>query len=144
MVTEMFRLHVCLQIWGLDSLQFPILMRLSDYVKLVSRVNDLNLTQTLVSETYAEQLAKTGYRVKCQWAIDTGMNRIGINANNLNHCEQMIRTYAERLDLNGIFTHLCVADSSDEEDKIFTRNQIEKFEATICSLLQFGRRLVIY
>jgi alanine racemase len=89
---------------------------------------DLNLTQTLVSETYAEQLAKTGYRVKCQWAIDTGMNRIGINANNLNHCEQMIRTYAERLDLNGIFTHLCVADSSDEEDKIFTRNQIEKFK----------------
>lgn len=92
---------------------------------------DLNLTQTLVSEVYAAQLANTGLPVKCQFAIDTGMNRIGINANDLEHCERTIRNYAEKLNLNGLFTHLCVADSSDESDKKFTLEQIEKFKSIV-------------
>ena len=90
---------------------------------------DLDLTQAVVSEVYAAQLANTGFPVKCQFAIDTGMNRIGINADDEKHCEQVIRNYTEKLKLNGFFTHLCVADSDDESDKEFTREQIAKFKA---------------
>ena len=90
---------------------------------------DFNLIQTLVSEEYAELLANTGYHIKCQFAIDTGMNRIGINADNIIQCEQIIRKYSKKLNINGIFTHLCVADSKDDSDKDFTLKQIHKFKS---------------
>ena len=90
---------------------------------------DFNLTQTLVSEEYAELLANTGYHIKCQFAIDTGMNRIGINVDNIIQCEHIIRKYSKKLNINGIFTHLCVADSKDASDKEFTLKQIHKFKS---------------
>ena len=89
---------------------------------------DFDLTQALVSEEYAAQLANTGFRIKCQFAIDTGMNRIGIDADDPEHCEKIIRYYSDKLNINGIFSHLCVADSDDELDCIFTRKQIDKFK----------------
>ena len=92
---------------------------------------DLDLTQAVVSEIYAAQLANTGYPVKCQFAIDTGMNRIGIDGDDAKHCEQVIRNYTEKLRLNGFFTHLCVADSDNESDKEFTWGQIAKFKAVV-------------
>ena len=88
-----------------------------------------NLTQTLVSEIYAEQLVNTGYPVKCQFAIDTGMNRIGLNSDDIIQCEHIIREYSRKLNINGIFTHLCVADSKNASDKGFTLNQIHKFKS---------------
>ena len=43
-------------------------------------LHEYDLTQTLISEKYAEQLShKTNGKIKCQFAIDTGMNRIGLN-----------------------------------------------------------------
>lgn len=92
---------------------------------------DLDLTQAVVSETYAAQLANTGFPVKCQFAIDTGMNRIGIDGDDAKHCEQVIRNYKEKLKVNGFFTHLCVADSDDESDKEFTSGQLTKFKTIV-------------
>ena len=86
-----------------------------------------NLTQTLVSEEYANAIAATGYRIKCQMAIDTGMNRIGINADDINTCSRIIRSLTDKLYINGIFTHLCVADDESLESKEFTNHQITKF-----------------
>lgn len=92
---------------------------------------DYDLTQALVSEVYAAQLANTGYPIKCQFAIDTGMNRIGIDGDDPRHCEQVIRTYVEKLNVDGVFTHLCVADSDDPSDKEFTKGQIDKFKSVV-------------
>ena len=94
----------------------------------VKTLYDFDLTQALVSEEYAAQLANTGFRIKCQFAIDTGMNRIGIDADDPEHCEKIIRYYSDKLNINGIFSHLCVADSDDESDRIFTQGQIDKFK----------------
>lgn len=33
----------------------------------------------------------------------------------------------KNLIINGIYTHLCVADSQDEKDILFTRQQIARF-----------------
>jgi alanine racemase len=88
-----------------------------------------DLTQAIVSAEYAEQLAISKYHPKCQFAIDTGMNRIGLNADNVDECEEIIRQYYHRLIITGIFTHLCVADSDDYEDVVFTHGQISKFNA---------------
>jgi len=52
-----------------------------------------DITQTLVSEEHAESMAKTGLPVKCQFAIDTRMNRIGLDVENIDLCESIIRKY---------------------------------------------------
>ena len=85
-----------------------------------------NITQTLLDESYARMMADKG--IKAQFAIDTGMNRIGLDADNPEYCEEIIRKYSEQYELNGIFTHLCVSDTDSEECKCFTKQQIEKFE----------------
>lgn len=89
----------------------------------------LELTQTIVSEEYAEALSQAGYKVKCQFAIDTGMNRIGLNGDDTRYCEQTIRKYANLLSVEGLFTHLCVADTNTEDAKEFTLGQFRKFKA---------------
>ena len=93
---------------------------IDDARKLVE--NDI--TQTLLSEEYAEHLLFSGFPVKCQFAIDTGMRRIGLNADDIDMCEHVIRKYSNHL--TGLFTHLCVADTPNQNE--FTKKQIEKFE----------------
>lgn len=88
-----------------------------------------NITQTLLSEEYAEAILNSGLKIKCQLAIDTGMNRIGIDADDVDSCEKIIREYAKKLQLTGLFTHLCVADAEDFTSVIFTKDQIRKFHA---------------
>ena len=85
-----------------------------------------DITQTLLSEEYAEKIAATSLPVKCQFALDTGMRRIGLNADDPDKCEEIIRKYHLKLKLNGLFTHLCVADTPSEN--AFTENQIALFE----------------
>lgn len=91
----------------------------------------LNLTQAIVSEAYAEELARTGYELKCQFAIDTGMNRIGIPSKDAKQAGRIIRQYARNLHVNGIFTHLSVADSDNIEDIEYTRKQLGLFKAIV-------------
>ena len=94
---------------------------------LASVLLNNNLTQTLVSEEYAEALAAQGVRVKCQFAIDTGMNRVGLDGEDCARCEQIIRRYAQTFELTGIFSHLCVADSDEEDNVAFTERQLQAF-----------------
>ncbi len=88
---------------------------------------NFNITQALLCEEYAELIAQSGLEIKCQLAIDTGMNRIGIDGDDTDYCEKIIRKYSEKIKLNGFFTHLCVADSHSEDNIEFTKSQIEKF-----------------
>ncbi len=87
-----------------------------------------DLTQTIVSEEYANALIASGVKVKCQIAIDTGMNRIGLDGKDANYSELIIRKCSNSLNLTGIFTHLCVADSIDDSDVLFTHIQIKRFK----------------
>lgn len=84
-----------------------------------------DITQALLSEDYAQRFA--GQNVKAQFAVDTGMNRIGLDADAPGECERIIRHYQPQFELTGLFTHLCVADTPAEET--FTSGQIGKFKA---------------
>ncbi len=44
------------------------------------------ITQAVLSEEYADLLAKNENHIKCQFAIDTGMNRIGLDADDPEVC----------------------------------------------------------
>lgn len=99
-------------------------------IEAIDKLKEYDITQTLVSREYAESFsAKASKDVKCQFAINTGMNRIGLNCNDIDNCEEVIRHYAKKLRINGIFTHLCVADSITASDVMFTQKQIQTFEA---------------
>lgn len=63
----------------------------------VDRAEDLvkyDITQALLSEEYAEEIRKTKLPIKCQIAIDTGMERIGLDAEKSDECERVIREFA--------------------------------------------------
>lgn len=96
----------------------------------IERADELikyHITQTLLSEDYSDRLASTNLPVKCQFALDTGMRRIGLNADDPDECERVIRKICSSiLQLEGLFTHLCVADTPEQNE--FTENQIRLFE----------------
>ncbi len=93
----------------------------------ISDLSKYNITQTLLSEDYAEKLSRKG--IKAQFAIDTGMNRIGLDADNPENCERIIRKYSTAFELTGVFTHLCVADTKSQDE--FTNGQIAKFRSVV-------------
>lgn len=112
-------------------------------VKYAKTMKFLDVTQAIVSEEYADALAATRLKNKCQFAIDTGMNRIGLDADNPIECERIIRKYSSSLEINGIFTHLCVADSITNNDKEFTLGQLRKFDG-IASMVKDVNLLYIH
>ena len=73
-----------------------------------------DITQAVVDENHAKLLAKLGPGLKAVFALDTGMNRIGLDADYPDFCEEVIRKYSDKFCLQGIFTHLCTADSMDK------------------------------
>lgn len=103
-------------------------------IELLPQVAEYNIIQTIISEEYAEEVCKSNVDIKCQIALDTGMNRIGLNADDVDYCIEVIRKYSKKLNVIGIFTHLCVADGKGGEVVRFTEKQIEKFDAIASSL----------
>lgn len=95
--------------------------------KLAHVLVEKNIMQAIVSEEYAAALSAENGKIRCQFAIDTGMNRIGLDGDNAAQCEKIIRKYKDLLCVEGIFTHLCVADTDEETCKTFTLQQIDKF-----------------
>lgn len=95
------------------------------------KLSEYDITQAILDEFYAEKLSQKHLPVNVQFALDTGMNRIGLDADNPEYCEKVIRKYKDKFNITGLFTHLCVADSDDKDSIEFTKNQIEKFENVI-------------
>ena len=89
----------------------------------IPMLKEYDITQALLSEEHAEGFRDSG--IKAQFAIDTGMNRIGLDADRPEEAESIIRAFAPGLRLTGLFTHLCVADTPSED--AFTEEQKEKF-----------------
>lgn len=92
---------------------------------------EYDIIQAVIDENYAEQISERCPKVKGVFALDTGMNRIGLDADNYQLCESIIRKYKDKFELLGLFTHLCVADTNDKESLAFTKEQIAKFEKVV-------------
>ncbi|HIU32663.1 MAG TPA: serine racemase VanT catalytic subunit [Candidatus Caccousia avistercoris] len=91
------------------------------------------LTQAVVEEDYARRLSAQGKRVRVHLAADTGMHRLGIPAEDL---EAFRRVYQlPHLKIEGVFSHLCAADSAAPEDAAFTQHQAEAFRR-LCRRLE--------
>ncbi len=103
-----------------------------------------SITQTVYSFEYGKKLARCarqlGVRVKIHLKLDTGMGRIGFlcRSREENELEAAREICMEPSFLTeGIFTHLAVADESEDGDE-FTAEQFALFQYGIQSLEEVG------
>jgi len=98
-----------------------------------------HLTQTLIDYDHARQLNAFGKPIPVHIKIDTGMHRLGESCNKTAEIDKILRS--PNLEVRGIFTHLCAADSAQTDDIEFTKKQIHKFYALLDQLRQLGHTL---
>lgn len=97
---------------------------------LAKQLVELDISQALLNADYASVLADKGYPVKCHFAVDTGMTRIGLDGTDTDACERVIRSFKDEgvLRVEGLFTHLSSADMEDDASGEYTRGQLTRFE----------------
>ena len=94
------------------------------------------LTQTAISYRYARKLDAQGVPVDVHLKIDTGMHRLGIESRKT---EEIADVFSMgNLQVSGMYTHLCCADSRNPEDIAFTRRQIADFYGVVEHLREAG------
>lgn len=103
----------------------------SQYLEVVKN----NITQTVYNTEMAKEMSKAGERckkeAKVHIALDTGMTRIGFDANeNGIAAVQEILTFSN-LVVEGLFTHFATAD---EADKSYSKLQISKYDKFVALL----------
>lgn len=95
-----------------------------------------DLTQTVVDAAYAGLLADYGRPLKVHISVDTGMRRLGERSE---HLSAIVSFWNYKtLDITGLYSHLCVADSTSPVDIQFTLMQFQRFDTIIDALRQKG------
>lgn len=88
-------------------------------------LNHYDLIQTIVDEAHAKALAATGYPICGHLAVDTGMNRLGVSVRDREALERVL--HLPGIEIEGLYSHMSVADSREKEDYEFTLRQIADF-----------------
>lgn len=93
-----------------------------------------SLTVTVASSEGARALVEVarslGGRHRAHLKVDTGMHRMGVAPEEVDAVVDRLAGCAQ-IDLEGIYTHFSVADGASEADRLFTREQIARFEAVL-------------
>lgn len=97
-------------------------------------VIDYDLIQTVVDYNYAKKIKTCSLngKLKVHIKVNTGMNRIGEGYENIDFIKEIY--HMPYLQVLGIFSHFCVADSVKKEDIAFSKQQINRFENVINEL----------
>ena len=95
-----------------------------------------HLTQAVADEAHGRALAAFGGRVRVHLALDTGMHRLGVPAEDREAISRLYRL--KELDIRGAFSHLCVSDSLEPEDAAYTQRQLELFYDTLDWMREHG------
>lgn len=95
-----------------------------------------HLTQAVADAGHGRALSDSGCHVHVHLAIDTGMHRLGLSADNLTEIAEMYCLPGIRVD--GIFSHLCVSDSLRPKDVVYTSHQANDFDSVLRSLQSQG------
>ena len=95
--------------------------------RLANLLASNKISQSVYCGEYAlalsKELKKLNQTILIHLVVDTGMNRIGfLPSEDLSQYENL-----PGFKLNGIYTHLCCADSLSKADQVFTLDQIQKF-----------------
>ncbi|MFB5664096.1 serine racemase VanT catalytic subunit [Alteribacillus sp. HJP-4] len=104
--------------------------------KYSSQLAKYNLIQTVIDYPYAQMLNQSSKPIRVHIKIDTGMNRLGVYAENLSEIEGIF--LCTNLKVDGIFSHLSTSDSVAGENALFTEQQIQRFYQLTDSLKAKG------
>lgn len=86
-------------------------------------------------EAGLKAMAKLRDRVNVHLELNTGMNRLGLNPDEIEPYLSVIKE-SSNLNLEGVMTHL--ADADNEDDDGFTNMQVELFDRTVARILKLG------
>ena len=98
------------------------------------------------AKALSEKASEAGVTVWCHVAIDTGMNRIGLVAQDDHTCRQAAEDVMSIMDMDGLrvtgmFTHFSTDDfDSVKADGSYTHTQISRYMAVYDVLCQAGKR----
>lgn len=95
-----------------------------------------HLKQTVIDFPYALKLNSYGKKLHVHIGIDTGMHRLGERSENTDLICKMYQM--KNLKIDGIFTHLCAADSFEGKKQEFTNLQADEFYRVIHELKKRG------
>lgn len=129
-----------------QGIYHPILIFGFTPVEHAVTLNEYNLTQSIYSLDYAEQLQAAAQAAEVDIGVhikvDTGMSRLGfVLDNGFLHAsaDEIAQVCAmPNLAAGGIFTHFAAADEADPESEDFTRWQYDQFRTIISILRERG------
>ncbi len=98
-----------------------------------------NLTPAIYRPDQAEALARAssnrGVRATAHIKIDSGIGRLGVPAPDLPAFLTALRPWTDRIEIEGVFSHLAVADDPREP---YTTRQIAIFHEAVATIRQAG------
>ncbi len=74
--------------------------------------------------------------------VDTGMHRMGVAPEVVDEVVDVLRA-SPSVELDGIYTHLSVADGERDEDRAYTQGQIALFDTIVARLAERGVRFAL-
>ncbi len=125
----------------------PILLLSECGADAVDTALAYGLTPTLYTEEGVEQFAgaarRRGQTTPVHVKVDTGMHRVGAQAAAV---PALVRAIADEplLRLEGLWTHFPVADGDTDDDRAFTRGQMEQFDHLAAGIGRTGARPVLH
>ena len=84
------------------------------------------LIQTIIDESYYHVLQKQGKHLHVHVAVDTGMHRLGMDADKTDFIAAICKD--QKLIVDGIFTHLATSDGLDDASIQKTNDQLRTFK----------------
>lgn len=105
-------------------------------VHRAAQLKKYRLMQTVIDADYAERLNSQQVPVQVHVKIDTGMHRLGIADSDVSGVRRIFDM--KYLKVDGIYTHLCCAESQAPDDIAFTYGQIQRFYTLIDALKADG------
>ena len=122
----------------------PILILGFTPPELAGRLASLDITQTILNLSYANQLSAAakdaGVTLNTQIKVDTGMSRIGFFAGDVQKAVDEIQQACRLPNLNpvGIYTHYAAAEEQTDFGRQYTENQHMLFAELISGLAKHG------
>lgn len=135
-----------------SGVKLPIVILGYTPVRDAQRLAQYNISQAVFSLEYAKalsaQCAEYGCVCKIHIKCDTGMSRIGFMCQEFPRDDHSVKEICEacaltNLQPEGMFTHFCVSDETDE-GRAFTQKQYENFNHVRRALEESGLNIPIY
>ena len=103
------------------------------YLDLVQEVHSLEYAKAL-----NDTLNGTNFILNVHLKVDTGMTRLGFRSDENGIARMIEVAKLPHLHVEGVFTHFSVADSRQEDDVAYTRQQYARFEQAMIGLEEAG------